>query len=147
MTAWRCGAETPKRCRTPSRLRANVLKIYSKAKDGGGCGGLDRMEADGSVYYVTPTQVVKGDHAVYTAADSTIVLTGADVVAAQGKNVIAGSKLTINTKTGQATMQSDVRGRGRPGRVRAVLYPQSGGTQGGGLLAPVPPPPRRHTSS
>ena len=68
------------------------------------------MEADGQVYYVTPSQVVKADHAVYTAADTTIVMTG-DVVAAQGKNVIAGSRLMINTNTGVATMET---GRDRP---------------------------------
>lgn len=135
-----------------SRLRANVLRIYSQSKAGaagaaGGCGGLNRIEADGSVYYVTPTQVVKGDHAVYTAADSTIVVTGADVVAAQGKNVIAGTKLTINTKTGQANFDTAVHGRGQKGRVRAVLYPQGGGADLGGLTAPVPPPARRHPPS
>jgi lipopolysaccharide export system protein LptA len=133
-----------------SRLRADTLKIYEQMKGGsaGGCGGLDRMEADGSVYYVTPTQVVKSDHAVYTAADNTIVLTGADVVAAQGKNVIAGSKMVINTKTGEATMDTGVRGRGQKGRVRAVLYPQSNAAAGPtGPTAPVPPPPRRHSQS
>jgi lipopolysaccharide export system protein LptA len=144
-----------------SRLRADTLRIYSQSKPGngasqpklgigstgstGGCGGLDRIEADGSVYYVTPSQVVKGDHAVYSAADSTIVVTGADVVAAQGKNVIAGQKLTINTKTGQATFDTNVRGRGQKGRVRAVIYPQGAGGVGG-LAAPIPPPARRHPS-
>jgi lipopolysaccharide export system protein LptA len=131
-----------------SRLRADSLKIFNRQLGGGGggqsCGQLDRMEADGQVYYVTPSQVVKADHAVYTAADTTIVMTG-DVVAAQGKNVIAGSRLMINTNTGVATMATGVTGRGVKGRVRGVLYPNNAGGAGqGGLAAPVPPPPRRH---
>ncbi len=141
-----------------SRLRADSIQTYLKVgaaghdADGPSCGVLDRMVADGTVYYVTPTQVVKGDHAVYTADDKTIVVTG-DVVAAQGKDVIAGAKLVINTDTGQANWVSNVQGRGRPGRVRAVLYPNDANNGQGGasgsegaqkLAPPVPPPPRHH---
>jgi lipopolysaccharide export system protein LptA len=149
-----------------SRLRANTINIYYKvlpprpgaqndaASPGGkNCGLLDRMEADGQVYYVTPNQVVKGDHAIYTNTDKTIVVTG-DVVVAQGKNVTAGTKLVINTDTGVATMASNVTGRGHAGRVRSVIYPnqtQSGaakaaGGASGGLKAPVAPPPRSQTN-
>jgi len=153
-----------------SRLRANTITIYNKilpprsgAQNASGqpgsqnCGTLDRMEADGQVYYVTPSQVVKGDHAVYNADDKTIIVTG-DVVVAQGKNVTAGTKLVINTDTGVATMASNVTGRGKSGRVRTVVYPnqsQSGAASknsegkssepAGGLKAPVPPPARPQT--
>jgi lipopolysaccharide export system protein LptA len=106
------------------------------------------MEADGQVYYVTPNQIVKGDHAIYSAGDKTIIVTG-DVVVAQGKNVTAGARLVINTDTSVATMASNVTGRGKAGRVRTVVYPnqtQTGAAAksgaGGGLKAPVPPPPR-----
>lgn len=135
-----------------SRLRADSLKIFNKplggANGGQSCGPLERMEADGQVYYVTPNQVVKADHAVYTAADTTIVMTG-DVVAAQGKNVVAGSKLVVNTSTGVATMVTGVTGRGAKGRVRGVLFPDQNASGGpaGGPKAPVPPPPRRHPQS
>jgi lipopolysaccharide export system protein LptA len=132
-----------------SRLRADSLKVYNHQMAGqnGGqsCGALDHMVAEGQVYYVTPTQVVKSDHAIYTAADTTIVMTG-DVVTAQGKNVIAGSSLRINTNTGIAVMATGVSGRGKPGRVRGVFYPNNATGQGG-LTAPVPPPPRHHPQS
>ncbi len=103
------------------------------------------MEADGSVYYVTPDRVVKGDHAVYSADSKTIVVTG-QVVVAQGKNVSAGTRLTINTDLGQATMESSVKGRGALGRVRTVLYPSTEGPAGAptNLEPPKPPPPRNH---
>ena len=45
-----------------TRLRADVIKTFSKQQParpggaGGACGALDRMEAIGNVYYVTPQQ-------------------------------------------------------------------------------------------
>ena len=131
-----------------SRLRADTITLYDKvlgARTGGGsnCGQLDRMEADGSVYYVTPTQVVKGDHAVYGADTKTIVVTG-QVVVAQGKNVSAGTRLVINTDLGQATMESADKGRGSKMRVRTVLYPNEAQSDATAPEAPKPPPPRKH---
>jgi lipopolysaccharide export system protein LptA len=132
-----------------SRLRTDVLDLYAKPGDPGQagagaaatggvstkCGALERMEAHGSVYYVTPSEVVKGDDAVYLADAKTITITG-DVVVSQGKNVVVGRRLVINTDTEQATMESDVTGAGKPGRVRSVLYPNS--TQGGGIFQLAP---------
>jgi lipopolysaccharide export system protein LptA len=37
----------------------------------GGCGDVDHVEADGDVYFVTPEQTVRGDHAVYTYYNDT----------------------------------------------------------------------------
>ncbi len=131
-----------------SRLRADTITVYNKMlapHSGGGsnCGQLDRMEAEGSVYYVTPDKVVKGDHAVYSADAKTITVTG-QVVVAQGKNVMAGTRLVINTDLGQATMESAVKGRGATGRVRSVLYPNDSAPTQAGLEAPKPPAPRNH---
>lgn len=147
LTVWKGAAEA---LQDTSRLRANTLDIYNKVLGGRGsagaqnCGQLDRMEADGQVYYVTPNRVVKGDHAVYTADTKTIVLTG-DVVATQCQNVIAGTRLTINTVTGEATMVSETKGR-----VRAVIYPnqQTDSTSTNcptGAQSPIKAPaPRKH---
>jgi lipopolysaccharide export system protein LptA len=135
-----------------SRLRADTITIFNKIAsgkangngNGSSCGQMDRMEADGSVYYVTPDRIVKGDHAVYSADTKTILVTG-QVVVAQGKNVSAGDRLLINTDLGQATMESAAKGRGTPGRVRTVLYPnESQGAAPSGLEPPKPPPPRKH---
>lgn len=105
-----------------NRLRADVIKTFSKkepAKPDGqaACGALDRLEAIGNVYYVTPQQKVRGDNAVYDVAASTIVITG-DVVAMAGQNVIRGSRLVVNSVTGDAQMEGP--GKARP---RAVIYP------------------------
>jgi lipopolysaccharide export system protein LptA len=124
-----------------SRLRSNTLVVYSSvgparqaAPNAGptsNCGGLQKLEADGAVYYTTPQEVVKGDHALYMADSKTITVTG-DVVISQGKNVVVGNRLVINTDTGQATMDSNAKGRGQPGRVRMVFYPNS--SDSGGLF-------------
>ena len=117
-----------------SRLRANEMDFFNKklpnphpganADANPTCGELDSMVADGNVFYVTPERVVKGDHAVYTADNTTIIMTGTEVVATQGKNVVTGTRLTINTTSGEATMIDERTGRGAKGRVRSVLYPQ-----------------------
>lgn len=115
------------------RLRADVLKIYYKpAQAGAGgrsgtgsnCGSLlDHMEAIGSVFYVTPEQRVHGDNAFYDAGGDTITITG-DVIAVRGQDVLRGSKLVVNVNTGDAQMQSAGGGRGKPNRVRTVIYPK-----------------------
>jgi lipopolysaccharide export system protein LptA len=116
-----------------SRLRADVLKIFYKPSQGGkggssgtgsNCGSLmDHMEAIGSVYYVTPQQRVHGDNAFYDAGSDTITVTG-DVIAVRGNDVLRGTKLVINTTTGDAQMLSAGGGRGKPNRVRTVIYPK-----------------------
>ena len=83
------------------------------------------MEANGSVYYVTPTQRVRANAAVYTADTTTIVMTG-DVVAVQGQNVMRGDRMTYNTETGQGQVAGSGSGRGKV-RPRAVFYPKSNG--------------------
>jgi lipopolysaccharide export system protein LptA len=134
-----------------SRLRANVMNVYNKlipnphpaagADAAPTCGELDRMEADGNVYYVTPERVVKGDHAVYTADNTTITVTGTEVVATQGKNVISGTRMVMNTTTGEGTMIDEGHtGRGHTGRVRSVIYPGDQPPSQPGAAAPSAKP-------
>jgi lipopolysaccharide export system protein LptA len=118
-----------------NRLRADALNIYfastagaarpAAGPGGAGWGDIDRLEAVGNVYFVTPSQTVRGDKAVYTKASDTIVVTGT-VVVAQGENVMKGSKLTVHVGSGQTTME----GAGESGRVRGVFYPKKAQNQG-----------------
>ena len=77
------------------------------------------LEASGNVYFVTPEQTIRGDRAVYTPANDTIVLTG-DVILTQGQNVMTGGRLTYTTRTEAAQMDG-------AGRVQGVFYPSSSG--------------------
>jgi len=141
-----------------SRMRTPLLNVFFGEKEGaaasapaGGVAGqnwgaIERMEAEGPVYYVTPTQQARGDHGTYIAATDTITLTG-NVVVAQDKNVLQGEKLVIETKTGRSTMVSTAKGRNASGRVRGVFYPNSsnaaGGQAAGGQGASAPAPAKR----
>lgn len=124
LVIWRGSAEA---LQADSRLRANTISVFSKpkGKDSGGqaaCGGTDHIVADGNVFYVTPQQHVRGDHAVYTAAADEIVITG-DVIVVQGKDVARGDRLTLKVSTKEARMESLATGPGKTGRVRGVFYP------------------------
>ncbi|MFC7377208.1 LptA/OstA family protein [Brevundimonas sp. GCM10030266] len=97
-----------------SRIRADAIEAGLNG------GTLNRVEASGSVYFVTPEQTIRGDRAVYTPNNDTIVLTG-DVIMTQGENVITGSRLVYNTRTESAQMEG-----GSGGRVQGVFYPSQG---------------------
>ena len=107
-----------------TRLRADSVRMYS-LKKGDTCGASDRMEATGQVYFVTPERTVRADAAVYSFGGESITLSG-NVIVVQGKSVVRGDRLVINTRTGQAQMSSSVTGRNKTGRVRGVFYPDQG---------------------
>ena len=125
VSIWRGKAEA---LQGKARLRADVLKAFmaQKPASGGGnglgagaCGELQRIEATGSVFYVTAKdERVRGDAGTYDAQAESVVLTG-DVVAVQGQNVLRGSRMTFNTQTGEGRMT----GGGGASRPRGVFYP------------------------
>ena len=130
-SVWKGSAEA---LQDTSRLRADVLRAFfvpkpkattpaapaaAGATTSSACGDLLRMEAEGSVYYVTPDQRVRSNKAVYEANTDTITMTG-DVVAVQGQNVLRGDRMVFNTKTGQG----NVVGGGGKSRPRGVFYPK-----------------------
>lgn len=136
---WRGSAEA---VQGDARLRADAITVYSAPKGVGAdgqaaCGGTQRIVAEGHVYYVTPQQNARGDHAVYTTASDLIVLTG-NVIVVQGNDVARGDKLTIQVSTKVATMESGVTGSGKAGRVRGVFYPDKKDDAAGGAK-PAPP--------
>jgi lipopolysaccharide export system protein LptA len=127
ISIWRGKAEA---LQGTARVRADVMKAYMSAKPGkagtvgaGACGDLIRIEADGSVYYVTDKdQRARGDHGVYEAASDTVTLTG-DVVAVQGQNVLRGTRMVFNTQTGEGHLTGNAAGRNAGERPRGVFYP------------------------
>jgi lipopolysaccharide export system protein LptA len=92
-----------------NRMRADAVTAATTNSQ------LTRVEATGNVYYVTPNETIRADHAVYTTSNDTVVLTG-DVILTQGKSVMTGSRLTYNVRTESAEMGG--------GRVQGVFYPQ-----------------------
>jgi lipopolysaccharide export system protein LptA len=150
-----------------NRLVSDVLNIYysGKAADAaaakpapaakpglanpaslGGWGDVQKLVAEGHVFYVSPDQTARGDHAVYEATPDTITLTG-NVVVVQGQNVVKGDKLVIDVKTNHANMVSNVQGKNHPERVRGVFYNSANATAPsapapGAAAAPSKPAPK-----
>ena len=107
-----------------SRLRADHVTItHAQGGEGEnkGWGEVVRIEAAGNVYYVTPENVVKGDTAVYTKAEDTMVISG-DVILQQGKNVMTGTRLVAAVGAGTTTMDAAPSSSNK-GRVHAIIYP------------------------
>lgn len=124
ISVWRGRAEA---LQGQARLRADLLRAVFETKAGGtgtsACGDLIRIEAEGSVYYVTAKdQRVRGDAGAYDAMAETVTMTG-DVVAVQGQNVLRGSRMVFNTKTGEGRMVGTASGRNQGARPRGVFYP------------------------
>lgn len=93
---------------------------------------IERMEAEGPVYFTTPTQNAKGDHGTYLAADETTTLTG-NVILVQDKDVSTGDKLVINRITDHYVMSSTGGGKQR---VRGVFYQDDSKGQPGAASPP-----------
>jgi lipopolysaccharide export system protein LptA len=82
------------------------------------------IEARGNVTVVSRDQTASGDLGVYDLLAKTITLSG-HVVVAQGKNVIHGERVIVDTVTGNAHVEASPAAAGMPqGRVRALIIPQ-----------------------
>jgi lipopolysaccharide export system protein LptA len=92
-----------------------------------GAQDIRRIEARGGVTVTTKDQNASGDLGVYDLKKKTITLTG-NVVVSQGKNVLRGERVVVDTVSGNAHFES---GSATQNRVRALILP-SKATNGGG---------------
>ncbi|MGD0023653.1 MAG: LptA/OstA family protein [Xanthobacteraceae bacterium] len=99
---------------------------------------IRRIEARGDVTVATKDQNASGDLGVYDLKAKTITLSG-NVVVSQGKNVIHGERVVVDTVTGNAHVEA------APGatqsRVRALIVPnkdQNGGQTNFMTIGPGP---------
>jgi len=110
-----------------ARLRADRITLtFSRSSSGEtnaqglGSGDIERMVAEGEVYYVRPAQSARGNRAVYDTAADNVTFTG-NVVVASDENVIRGETLVLNI-TNRRTVIRPPSG----GRVRGVFVPTEG---------------------
>jgi lipopolysaccharide export system protein LptA len=87
-----------------------------------GAQSIRRIEARGGVTVVTKDQNASGELGVYDLKTKTITLTG-NVVVSQGKNVLHGERVVVDTATGNARVES---GATAHDRVRALILPGKG---------------------
>lgn len=91
-----------------------------------GAHDIRRIEARGGVTVISKDQNASGDLGVYDLKKKTITLTG-NVIVSQGKNVLRGDRVVVDTTTGNAHIESGATSRGR---VRALIEPGKGGNGG-----------------
>lgn len=122
-----------------ARLRSDRLTLFfsqstaapQPAQDGQaaglGSGDIQRMIAEGEVYFVRPAQSARGNRAVYEVASDSVTFSG-NVVVASEENVIRGETMVLQIGTRRTTVRPNA-----GGRVRGVFVPsnsqnrQSGG--------------------
>ena len=84
-----------------------------------GAGDVQRMIAEGEVYYVRTAQTARGNRAVYEVAQDAVTFTG-NVVVASDENVIRGETLVLQIGSRRTTI------RPQSGeRVRGVFVPRN----------------------
>jgi lipopolysaccharide export system protein LptA len=96
---------------------------------------IRRIEARGGVTVISKDQTASGDLGVYDLKTKTITLLH-NVTVAQGKNVLHGERVVVDTVSGNAhfdsntDVQNGTAAAKPPGRVRAVILPNKD-TKGG----------------
>ncbi len=81
---------------------------------------IKRLEAAGRVYISARDQTATGDQASFDMDRQVMVMTGREVVLSQGPNVVVGSRLTVDLKTGKADLEAP-----KSGRVKVLIQPNS----------------------
>jgi lipopolysaccharide export system protein LptA len=98
---------------------------------------IRRIEARGGVTVVSKDQNATGDLGVYDLKKKTITLTG-NVTVSQGKNVLHGDRVVVDTTTGNAHFDSA--GSATQNRVRALILPSKGANGGSTNIMSFGPP-------
>ena len=131
-----------------NRMRADQVTLIfngrgrtgttSTGAPGKNWGDVQRMEAEGNVFFVSPQQRARGDRAVYELSSGNLVMTG-NVIVVKGNNVARGDRLVYNVQTKAARLSSSAKGEGTGKRVRGVFYPEP--KDQAGAAAPATPTP------
>lgn len=141
--------------RTKDTVKADTLTAYFKGEGTnaapaaaktpdasnplGGSGNIDRLEAEGNVVIITPTEKLHGNKAVYNADTNTATMSG-NVKIERGENTLEGARAEVNLTTNVSKMFGSEK---NGGRVRGVFFPGSEskqGAKGQGISAALPAP-------
>ncbi|AXS42386.1 lipopolysaccharide transport periplasmic protein LptA [Breoghania sp. L-A4] len=103
-------------------LKTERLKVFYAGSATGDAvqSRISRLEASGTVYISSRDQTATGDSATFDMDKERLVLTGRKVVLSQGPNIVVGSKLTVNLKTGKVDLEAPAKGR-----VKVLITPNS----------------------
>ena len=105
-------------------LRADKLVVYYRA-NAKNSNAIRLIEAYGSVFLSSPTEMAQGAKGVYNLDTDTIELTG-EVVLTRGENVIRGDRLEMDLATGKSRVSGVSAGTSQgSGRVKAIFIPSN----------------------
>lgn len=90
--------------------------------------GIYKIEAEKDVFFASPTETAKGDHAIYEVDRDVITLFGNVFLTRQG-NVLKGTKMVYNLATGRSVLVGAAGGENSAGtgRVRGLFVPKKDG--------------------
>ncbi len=122
-----------------TNMRAAKMTVYYRNEEAkkapkptgeAGAPGVSRIDAEGSVVFTTPTETAKGDKGVYNVVTDTIELMGSAVTLTRDKNILKGTYMTYNMKTGRSMLTSSggqvtASDGKKSGRVRGLFVPSS----------------------
>ncbi|MDP3254630.1 MAG: LptA/OstA family protein [Bosea sp. (in: a-proteobacteria)] len=118
-------------------VRCSIMTVFYEGRGGQGAGAkpaaatpaaapgqgndssIKRIECRGPVTVVSKTQAATSDNAVFDRANNTVVMTG-NVALNDGPNITRGEKLTYNTVTGIANVETT-----KGGRVQGFFVPNA----------------------
>jgi lipopolysaccharide export system protein LptA len=112
-----------------ARLRADRITLFFSESSGGataggqqglGSGDIERMIAEGEVFYIRPAQDARGDRAVYDVRQDSVTFSG-NVIVMSEENVIRGETLVLHISSRQTVIRPQA---GQ--RVRGVFVPREG---------------------
>lgn len=104
------------------RVLANRMELYRADLGGGRLGDINRIDAEGDFYYITPNEKVRGNKGVYEQAADRITVTGNVVLEQDTGNLVSGEKLVYNLTSKQAQLDGNCKGRAcQSGRVSMVI--------------------------
>jgi lipopolysaccharide export system protein LptA len=127
----------------PSQAPQQVGGLPARQQD------IRRIEALGGVTVISKDQTASGDRGVYDLKTKTITLVH-HVTVAQGKNVLHGERVVVDTVTGNAHIDANVEAENGspakpPGRVRVLILPNKETAKGGSpsttSVVPMPAKP------
>ncbi|SNY91778.1 lipopolysaccharide export system protein LptA [Cohaesibacter sp. ES.047] len=106
-------------------LNTASLTIHYSGGGAGTAQSITRLEANGGVKVSQKDQNATGDTAFVDMAKEVITLSG-NVVLTQGGNVLRGTKLTINMRSGAARLAANTNNskNGGSGRVQGLFIPK-----------------------
>lgn len=111
------------------RILADTMNVYRVDLGGGKLGPIERIDAIGNFYYITPNEKVRGQKGIYEDRKEIITITGDVILEDSSGNVGTGTKLIYNLKNKEAVMQGDCKGRAcRDGRVNILIPGGNGGS-------------------